>query len=61
MKIRIEPFTWVVYFATLGIVVCAYVAILRFGFGIHEKSSLLIDMMIFVSFRQACVNSHNRT
>ena len=50
MKIRIKPFTWAawaVYAATLETVVCAYVAILRFGFGIHEKSSLLIDMIIF--------------
>jgi hypothetical protein len=44
---RITFIPWVIFAVTLLALNCIFVAILRFGFAIHEKSSLLIDMIIF--------------
>src|SRR5947208_2211511 len=44
---RIKVIPWFIFGVTLLALNSIYVAILRFGFGIHEKSSLLLDMIIF--------------
>src|SRR6266850_202334 len=44
-RIKLNP--WFVFGGTLLALNSIYVAILRFGHGIHEKSSLLLDMIIF--------------
>ncbi len=44
---RIKLIPWLIFGVTLLALNSIYVAILRFGFGIHEESSLLLDMIIF--------------